>query len=133
MNSQQEGERSLGDIVSSYFYGDLLGATEDKVVRIYRHANGDIGVFIGAKPPEPAGRAPTSVVTDAMVERAARAVEKRTKEGYGWTDEEFEVWWNKDPFFVEKIKTWTDFQGTSKGRLLWETRIALEAALGEIA
>lgn len=77
---------------------------------------------------------PTSspVITDAMVERAARAVEKATtQDKYGWSDELFDIWWNKDPYFVEKETGWGDAfgVGTRKNHLLWTTRIALEAAL----
>jgi hypothetical protein len=69
------------------------------------------------------------IVTDEMVERAAKVVERFTTSGYGWTDEQFEIWWNRDPYFVTQIKTWSFFQGTQKARLLHETRLALEAAL----
>lgn len=67
-------------------------------------------------------------VTDDMVERAAFAVERACNPH--WTDEEFEIWWNRDPWFVTKIKGWGFFRGTEKERRLWEARIALTAALG---
>ncbi|QWY83052.1 hypothetical protein [Rhizobium phage RHph_X66] len=75
-----------------------------------------------------------SVVTDEMVERAAKALEKKIKQStYEWTDDEFEIWWNKDPYFVSHETGWGDEfgRGTRKNHLLWETRISLEAALHE--
>lgn len=68
-------------------------------------------------------------ITDAMVEKAARAVEKFNTEQYGWTDEQFETWWNEDPVFVGQIHHWGNFRGTKKQYLFHKTRIALEAAL----
>ena len=71
-----------------------------------------------------------SVVTDEMVERAARAVEaRRMQTQYGWSDELFETWWSKDPEFITRKRVWGWFEGTLKERCLWEARIALEAAL----
>jgi hypothetical protein len=67
-------------------------------------------------------------VTDADVERAAKAVERYTTACYEWTDEQFEIWWNKDPVFVERVHCWGHFTGTNKQYLLHKTRIALEAA-----
>ena len=67
-------------------------------------------------------------ITDAMVEKAARAVEKFNTAQYEWTDEQFEVWWNEDPTFVERIHGWGNFRGTQKQKLLHEMRTALEAA-----
>lgn len=68
-------------------------------------------------------------ITDAIVEKAARAVEKFTTSQYEWTDEQFEVWWNEDPTFVERIHNWGNFRGTNKQYLLHKVRIALEAGL----
>lgn len=71
-------------------------------------------------------------ITDEMVERAAKALEKTVMQSaYEWTDEQFEVWWSKDPSFVSHETTWGDAfgRGTRKGRLLWMTRITIEAAL----
>jgi hypothetical protein len=69
-------------------------------------------------------------VTDEMVERAAKALEKKVmQDTYEWTDDEFEIWWNKDVRFTEHIRTWGWFQGSEKAKRLYETRIALEAAL----
>lgn len=80
------------------------------------------------------GQASAPVVTDAMVERAAKAVERMTTAaGYGWTDEQFAIWWNKDPLFVEQRKTCAWFSGTKKEKLFAETRTALEAALADAA
>lgn len=69
-------------------------------------------------------------VTEEMVERAAKEVERATTaKGYGWSDAQFEVWWNKDPMFCERVRTWADFTGTLKQRRIHETRAALTAAL----
>jgi ribosomal protein L37AE/L43A len=71
-------------------------------------------------------------ITDEMVERAAKALEKKVKQSkYEWTDDQFEIWWNKDSRFVSHETSWGDAfgRGTHKNRLLWETRIVLEAAL----
>jgi hypothetical protein len=73
---------------------------------------------------------PKSSVTDEMVARAARAVERYTTSDYGWTDEQFEIWWNKDQLFNQRVTSWGHFTGTRKGYLLHTTRLALEAALG---
>lgn len=71
------------------------------------------------------------IVTDEMVERAAKKLERWNKSIYEWTDEQFEIWWNKDPYFVERIKGWGHFRGTEKDKLLHEVRLVLEAALGD--
>lgn len=69
------------------------------------------------------------MIEQEMVERAAKALEKLTdQKTYGWTDEEFEIWWNKDPNFVAKVHKWPDFEGTLKQRCLYEARTLLEAA-----
>lgn len=69
------------------------------------------------------------LITDEMVERAAFAVEKATIGArYGWTDEQFDTWWNRDPTFVSHSTSWGFFQGTHKEKRLFETRIALDAA-----
>lgn len=71
-------------------------------------------------------------VTDEMVARAAKALEKRIKQStYGWSDEQFEIWWNKDFRFVQHENSWGDAfgRGTQKDHLQWKVRIALEAAL----
>lgn len=68
-------------------------------------------------------------ITDEMVLKAAEALEwKTTAKSYGWTREEFDIWWNKDPAFVTRINGWGYFTGTQKEKLLFETRIVLEAA-----
>lgn len=70
------------------------------------------------------------VVTDEMVERAAKALEKKDKQDtYGWSDEMFEVWWNKDPDFITRKRVWAFFQGTTKELCLRNARITLEVAL----
>ncbi|QIG69135.1 hypothetical protein EVB78_101 [Rhizobium phage RHph_N1_15] len=73
-----------------------------------------------------------TLITDEMVERAAKALEKKVMQStYEWTDEQFEIWWSKDPYFVVAETTWGDAfgRGTRKDHLLWGTRIVLEAAL----
>lgn len=69
------------------------------------------------------------VITDAMVEKAARALERFNTSAYEWTDEQFEVWWNEDTLFVERVHTWGNFRGTQKQYLFHKVRITLEAAL----
>ncbi|QIG75674.1 hypothetical protein EVC20_103 [Rhizobium phage RHph_Y2_17_1] len=71
-------------------------------------------------------------ITDEMVERAAKTLEKKVMQSkYEWTDEQFEIWWNKDPYFVSAETSWGDAfgRGTRKNRALWEARIILETAL----
>ncbi len=73
-------------------------------------------------------------VTNEMVERAAKSVEKRIKQSkYGWSDEDFETYWTKDPRFIEQEHSWGDAfgRGTEKNRLLWKVRIALEVAISD--
>jgi hypothetical protein len=75
-------------------------------------------------------------ITDEVVERAAWTLEKTVMQSkYSWTDEQFEIWWNKDPHFVLHETGWGDGfgHGTRKNRCLWEARIILEAAFGETA
>lgn len=66
------------------------------------------------------------MVTDEMVERAGHALERARHPQ--WTDEQFEVWWNRDPFFCEHRTSWGHFRGTGKEHVLWEARTVLEAA-----
>lgn len=71
-------------------------------------------------------------ITEDMVLRAARAVERDRCKPYGWTDEQFEIWFNRDHVFVGREHCWgSNFTGTEKGKLLHETRIALKAALSD--
>lgn len=75
--------------------------------------------------------APPFVVTDEVVEKAAMAVERMvTADGYGWTDEQFNTWWNNDPLFCEHVNSWAGFTGTRKQKRIRETRAAIEAVLG---
>jgi hypothetical protein len=68
-------------------------------------------------------------VSDEMIERAAKALEKKImQDTYEWTDEEFEIWWNKDSRFTDHIRVWGWFTGSEKAKCLYEARIALEAA-----
>lgn len=76
-------------------------------------------------------KAPPFVVTDELVEKAAMAVERMvTADGYGWTDEQFDAWWNSDPLFCEQVNSWAGFTGTRKQKRIRETRAAIEAVLG---
>lgn len=69
-------------------------------------------------------------VDEAMVERAAKAAEyAETAVGYGWTAEQFDTWWKRDPTFCKQVNTWASFTGTRKQKRIHETRIALTAAL----
>lgn len=73
---------------------------------------------------------PVVTVTDEMVERAAFALEKKQcQDGMGWTDEQFDIWWNRDPSFMEHNKGWGWFSGTQREKALYEARIVLEAVL----
>lgn len=69
----------------------------------------------------------TPKVTDETVEAAGRAMERARNPQ--WDDEDFETWWERDPFFCERETAWCGFQGTMKEKVLWEARICLEAAL----
>ena len=64
-------------------------------------------------------------VTDKAVEVAAKAMERARNTH--WTDKQFEIWWNKDPFFCKEKTSWGFFSGTRKGKCLWEARKGLEA------
>ena len=68
-------------------------------------------------------------VTLEMIERAAYALERHNKSVYEWTDEEFDMWWNRDPRFTKKTNVWGNFAGTEKEKLFHEIEIALKAAL----
>ncbi|QNH71722.1 hypothetical protein V1VFAS_127 [Rhizobium phage V1VFA-S] len=71
-----------------------------------------------------------TLITDDMVERAAKALEKKIKQDtYGWSEEDFETWWNRDSRFFKQIHVWGWFKGTEKEKCLHEARIMLEAAL----
>lgn len=64
-----------------------------------------------------------------IVDAAAKALEReRSQKSYGWTDEEFEIWYNKDFEFVGRVKTWSDFTGTEKGKLFRDVKIILGVA-----
>lgn len=67
------------------------------------------------------------IITDEMVEVAARAIERHRNPW--WDDDQFDIWWNRDPVFVTKKNGWGNFNGTRKEKLLFETRLALETAL----
>jgi hypothetical protein len=69
-------------------------------------------------------------VGDEMIERAAFAVERDRCRPYGWSAEQFEVWFNRDPNFTATRTSWgVNFTGTHKEKLFHEMRIALTAAL----
>lgn len=74
------------------------------------------------------------VVDENSVVAAAKALEKKIKQStYGWTDEQFEIWWNDDPYFVSHETCWGDDfgVGTRKNRLIWEARILINAFVKE--
>ena len=65
---------------------------------------------------------------DAVVERAAKALERQRTSGYGWTDAQFEIWFNRDPHFVAHKTAWSDgFRGTRKEHLFHEVKTVLNA------
>ncbi|MCL6710477.1 hypothetical protein M8R20_46145 [Pseudomonas sp. R2.Fl] len=67
-------------------------------------------------------------IPDEVVEAAARAVERR--DNPHWSDEEFEIWWNRDPLFCERRTSWSGYtQMTRKEVALVQARTALAAAL----
>ena len=66
---------------------------------------------------------------EEAIERAARALERQRTSCYEWTDEQFELWFNRDPFFTQHETSWPDgFRGTRKQHLFFEVRTVLEAA-----
>jgi hypothetical protein len=74
------------------------------------------------------------MIPHALVERAAYVLEKTIKQScYGWSDEQFNIWWYKDQRFVSAVTGWGDAfgRGTHKERLIWEARIILEAVFSE--
>lgn len=60
---------------------------------------------------------------DEAIERAAKRVERDRRPQ--WTDEQFETWWTKDSRFVDEKHDWGWFSGTTKEKLLHETKLAL--------
>ena len=68
-------------------------------------------------------------VTDEMVERAAKKLERYRVSSYEWDEETFERWWSVSDFFTTKIDVWDNFRGTKKEKLFHEVRIVLEGAL----
>lgn len=61
-----------------------------------------------------------------LIERMARALERARNPQ--WDDEEFEVWWTKDPFFSHLETHWGHFgPGTRKQHVLWEAEQCLKA------
>ena len=67
-------------------------------------------------------------IPDEVVEAAARAIERR--DNPHWSDEEFEIWWNRDPLFCERRTSWSGYvQMTRKEVALVQARTALAAAL----
>lgn len=68
-------------------------------------------------------------VPDWVVEQAAMAVERSHHPE--WSDEQFSVWWNHDPFFCERRTTWSGYENmTRKEKSLATARHAITAALG---
>jgi cytochrome c2 len=66
-------------------------------------------------------------VTDLEVERAAKAMERFTMSGYGWSDRQFEAYWNS-PEFAVHVTGWSNgYRGSRKGYLMKQVRTALEA------
>lgn len=66
------------------------------------------------------------VEDDAKAEAAAKRLEKHTMQTtYGWSDEQFETWWNKDPRFITQIFNWGHFSGTEKEKRIHEAKIIL--------
>jgi hypothetical protein len=64
-------------------------------------------------------------MAESKIEQVARAQERARNPQ--WTEEQFEVWWNEDPFFCERVTSWGYFTGTRKGHCLFEARAAIEA------
>ena len=68
-------------------------------------------------------------MNEETIERAARALERQRISCYEWTEEQFELWFTRDPFFTEQVTAWPDgFRGTRKQHLFFEVRTVLEAA-----
>lgn len=64
-------------------------------------------------------------VTNEMIERAAKAVEKMVKQStYGWSDEQFEIYWTKDPRFIEQQHFWGDAFGRGTEKIAFNGRSA---------
>lgn len=60
----------------------------------------------------------------ADVEAAARRLERARHPE--WTDEQFEIWWTKDPFFTQRVTNWNHFgPGTRKEHVIWEAKQVL--------
>lgn len=66
-------------------------------------------------------------MNEALVEKAAYALERFRMSDYEWTDEQFEIWFNRDPRFVEQVHHWGNFSGTEKEKLFHEVRIVFSA------
>lgn len=68
-------------------------------------------------------------MNDLRIEPMARALERARHPE--WTDEQFEIWWNHDPVFVERVTCWSHFgPGTRKEHVLWEAEQCLKAMPG---
>jgi hypothetical protein len=63
------------------------------------------------------------------IEKAAKVLERYLTSPYGWTDEQFEVWWNKDPQFTQRTTCHgSGFIGTHKEYLFKQVAVVLDAA-----
>lgn len=62
---------------------------------------------------------------NGTVEAMARAIERDRCRAYGWTDEQFETWWSRDPDFVAKVNEWGHFRGTRREKCIHEVEVSL--------
>jgi UDP-galactopyranose mutase len=61
---------------------------------------------------------------EKQIERMGRALERARRPQ--WTDEQFEIWWTKDPLFTVNVTNWGFFgPGTQKQHVLWEAEQCL--------
>jgi hypothetical protein len=57
------------------------------------------------------------------IEAAAKRLERARHPQ--WTDAEFEIWWNLDPYFTGCVTGWGYFRGTRKEHVIWEAKQVL--------
>lgn len=63
-------------------------------------------------------------MTPEEIENAAKRLERARNPQ--WSDDLFEFWWNRDPYFTQHITTWHHFgPGTRKEHVIWEAKQVL--------
>lgn len=71
---------------------------------------------------------PMDPAQEALIERLAKEIERVTTADYGWTDEQFDIWWNHDPAFVQRAcgRPGAPEPMTRREHALWQLREGLK-------